>query len=66
EVVVEAKVPEGAPQRTIAFVVRTPAMPQHWKTTEKVSNDGVRDAAAPQVRGKPPVPDQDSSAANQD
>lgn len=66
EVEVEAKVPEGAPQRTIEFVVRTPAMPQHWKTTAKLSNDGVRDAAAPQGRRKNPVPYQHSSAANQD
>lgn len=66
ELAVEAKAPEGAPQRTIEFVVRTPAMPRHWKAVEKEPNDGVRDLAAPRDRRKNPVPYQNSSAANQD
>lgn len=53
---VEAKVPEGALQRTIELLVRTPSMPRQWQVPKKEPNV-VRDA-------QPPNPYSDGSARN--
>lgn len=61
--VVEAKAPEGAPKRTVEFVVSPPSAPRHWKAPDK-DLDVVHDASAKVGYAQPPNPYSDGSARN--